>query len=118
MIETIHPEPKIRPGYLQGLLTDKAFIQALATQLVANQVEAHLDMIQDAGSDEYGQFDEVADCVAGAKETLDDYLAELLEEFCTELTNEIKNVHIKTTAVKLLPGDDIDADITVSYNVK
>lgn len=118
MIESIHPEPKIRPGFLQGLLTDKAFIQALATQLVANQVEAHLDMIQDAGSEEYGQFEEVADCVAGAKDTLDDYLAELLEEFCTELTNEIKNVNIRTTQVMLRPGKTIDADVIVSYNAK
>ncbi len=118
MIETIHPEPKIRPGFLQGLLTDKAFIQALATQLVANQVEAHIDMIQDAGSEEYSNFREVADCVAGAKDTLDDFLAEMLEEFCTELSNELKNVNIRTTAVKLLPDQGIDADVIVSYNVK
>ena len=118
MIETIHPEPKIRPGYLQGLLTDRQFIQALATQLVANQVEAHLDMVRDAGSEEYGNFQEVADCVAGAKETLDDYLAEILEEFCTELTNELKNVNIITTQVMLRPGHTIDADVIVSHNVK
>jgi hypothetical protein len=118
MIETIHPEPKIRPGFLQGLLCDKAFIRALATQLVANQVEAHLDMIQDAGPKEYSTFDEVADCIGGAKESLHDCIEEILDDFCTTLIEEIDNVNIRATAVKLLPLEGIDADVIVSYNVK
>jgi hypothetical protein len=118
MINVEHPEAKVRPSYLQGALSDPNFIRALATQLVANQVEAHIDMIADAGSEEYGSYKEVADCVGNAKETLDDYLAELLEEFCTNLHAELKNVSIKTNAVLLKADNDIDVDVTVSYNVK
>jgi hypothetical protein len=118
MIETVHPEFKINPRFVQSALSDKNFIRALATQLVAGQVEAHVEMISDAGPSEYRTFDDVAGCIAGAKETVQDFLADLLEEFCTDLNEEIKNVNIRTIAVLMKPDNEIDADVTVSYNVK
>ena len=118
MIETIHPEFKSRTNFLQAYLSDANFIQALATQLVAGQVEAHLDMIADAGQDEYSTYNDVAGCVAGAKESVQDYMEDLMAEFRDALFEAVNNVNINTKAVLLKPDGDIDADVTVSYNVK
>lgn len=118
MIETIHPEFKFRTHFLQAYLSDANFIQALATQLVAGQVEAHLDMIQDAGSEEYSTYKDVADCVAGAKESVQDYMEDLMAEFRDALFEAVNKVNIDTKAVLLKPDGEIDADVTVSYNVK
>lgn len=113
MITIKHPEYHVRNGNLQSILHSKQAIQALAAQLVAGQVEAHLDMISDAGAKEYNDFNEVAGCVAGAKDTVKDYVEDLLADFRTTLYEQIELVKVTTTAVILKPGSDVDADVTV-----
>lgn len=114
MISMEHPGVVMLPSRLQKMLHSKELIKALAVQMVAGQVEAHLDMISDAGSKEYSNFVEVDACIQNAKETVKDYLEDLLSDFETTLYAEIAKVDIKTTAVLLKPNDEIDADVTVS----
>ncbi len=113
MITTLHPDIFIRSYSLSSLFHSDIAIKALAAQMVAGQVEAHLDMISDAGPSEYSSFKDVADCVAGAKDGTKEYVEDLLAEFKDQLLKHIEAVTIKTTAVILKPEGDMDADITV-----
>ena len=114
MINQTYPQPTVRAGNLQGMLYNKDNIRALAVQIVSNQVEAHLDMISDAGSKEYSTFAEVNGCILGAKETVNDYIEDLLSDFRKSLLSEIERVVVETKAVILKPDGDIDAEVYVS----
>ena len=120
MINTTHPDIIVPKHHLQSLLYDKNKIKALACQIVAGHVEAHLDMISDAGVNEYKTFQEVADCIQGAKESVKDYLEDLLHDFRETLYEEVAKVKIDTKAMILKPcerysgGVEIDADVDVS----
>lgn len=114
MITIDHPAFIVRSGNLQSVLYTNDMIKSMAAQLVAGQVEAHLDMISDAGPKEYGSFVEVDVCIRNAKETVKDYIEDLLSDFRETLYAEIAKVDVKTTAVLLKPNDEIDADVTVS----
>ena len=113
MITTIHPEFFPRGSYLMSMFYNDAAVKALAAQMVSNQVEAHLDMISDAGPEEYKTFQEVADCVAGAKLDLQEYVDEMLADFKISLMKYVDAATIETTAVILKPGSEIDAEVTV-----
>ncbi len=114
MITTIHTDVTVRSNYIAGALHTTELIRAMAVQMVAAQVEGHLDMISDAGPKEYSTFEDVSGCIAGAKETVVDYVEDLLEEFRTSLLAEIARVKIDTKAVILKPEGEIDADVVVS----
>ena len=114
MINQTYPQPNVRAGNLQGVLYNKDNIRAMAVQIVANQVEAHLDMISDAGIKEYSTYADVNNCVLGAKETVKDYIEDLLSDFRKTLLSEIEKVVVETKAVILKPDGDIDADVDVS----
>ena len=114
MISLTTPDVNIRSGYLQAILQDKDLIKKLAVQLVGNQVEAHLEMISDAGTEEYSTFKEVDECIKGAAVSIEDYVEDALADFRTELFAALGQVKIETKAVLLKPDDDIDADVHVS----
>lgn len=114
MITTINPEVRVRNSYLAAMLHERDMIKTLAVQLVAGQVEGHLDLINDAGPVEYGTYKEVADCIAGADKTTIDYVEDLLAEFREALLQQIARVKIDTTAVILKPNGEIDAEVSVS----
>ena len=116
MITTIHTDVTVRSNYIAGALHATELIRAMAVQMVAAQVEGHLDMISDAGPAEYSTFQDVSGCIAAAKETVVDYVEELLVEFRTELLEEIARVKIETKAVILKPEGEIDADVVVSID--
>lgn len=120
MINTTHPDVVVPKHHLQSLLYDEQRIKALACQIVAGQVEAHLDMIADAGVNEYKTFQEVADCIQGAKESVKDYVEDLLTDFRTTLYEQIALVKVDTKAMILKPcpqrtGEiEIDAEVDVT----
>jgi hypothetical protein len=120
MINTTHPHVIIHNYYLQKVLHDRDTIRALAVQLVGAQVEAHLDMISDAGTIEYGTFKEVAGCIQGAKESVKDYIADLLADFTTTLYEEVAKVKVETKAFIQKPTADgridIDAEVDVTID--
>lgn len=98
--------------YLQKMLYDKEIIAALAAQLVGNQVEAHIDMISDAGT-EYKTFSEVENCIQGAKETVEDYVADLLTDFRESLYTAIRATQINVTKVEFEKDGLKDAEVEV-----
>lgn len=113
MIESQYPDVNIRMSYLQAVLHQKDAIRAMAVQLVAGQVEGHLDMISDAGQDEYSNYKDVAACIAGAKESVVDYVEDLIADFRSTLLEEIAKVKIETKGVILRPDGEIDAEVSV-----
>lgn len=114
MINTTHPDVHIPNSNLQKLLYDKVAIRALSVQLVSGQVEAHLDMISDAHK-ELQSFEEVANCIQGAKESVKDYIEDLLTDFRTTLYEEIAKVKVETKEVILKPVyPHIDANVDVT----
>lgn len=114
MIETQYPEVNVRMSYLQSFLYQKDIIRAMAVQMVAGQVEGHLDMINDAGQDEYSNYKDVAACIAGAKESVIDYIEDRIHEFRSTLLEEIAKVKIETKGVILRPDGEIDAEVSVT----
>ena len=118
MINTTHPDVVLSRSHLQKMLYDQDTIRALAVQLVAGQVEAHLDMISDAGIKEYGTFQEVDDCIQGAKESVKDYINDLIADFTSTLFAQISLVKVETKAFIQKPntrdGIELDADVDVT----
>lgn len=102
----------VNTAYLQKVLFDKDMIRVLAAQLVGNQVEAHIDMISDAGT-EYKTFGEVENCIHGAKETVEDYVADLLTDFRESLYAAIREVEINVTKVEFEKDGLKDAEVEV-----
>lgn len=114
MINVTYPNVAVRTSNLPAVLYQKDMIRAMAVQLVTGQVEAHLDIVNDAGLVEYGTFEEISQCIAAAKESVGDYVEDLLDGFRDSLYAEIAKVKIETKAVLLKASNDIDADVEVT----
>lgn len=97
---------------LQKLMYDRDLIRQLARQLVANQVEAHLEMGYDCGS-EYKTHTEAAAMIEGAKETVHDYVADLMAEFTAALNYELRDVKIKVKSTSFSAEGFEDAVVEV-----
>jgi hypothetical protein len=115
MITMQNVEFTVRNSNLQALLWQTDAVRAMAVQIVAGQVEGHLDMISDAGVKEYSTYEEVDACIQGAKESVKDYIEDMIAEFRSSLLEEIAKIKIETKAV-LLKKDDIDADVEVTIS--
>lgn len=100
-------------GNPEQFLYRREYIQSLARYLVANQIEGHLEMMCDFPV-EYKTFGEVAGCVKTAKESVVDYIEDLLSEFRDRLLAEVANVDIEVDAVVFKKDGDIDVEVNVS----
>ena len=99
-------------GNLQKLLYDRELIAVLAKQIVAGQVEAHIEMACDFPA-EYKTFKEVENCVQGAKETVQDYLEDLLVDFREALYSACREAEINVKNVTFEPDGLKDAEVEV-----
>lgn len=83
---------------LQKLMFDKALIKQLAIQIVAGQVEAHIEMGCDSPA-EYNNHADAAAMIGDAKTTAEDYFADLVTEFRDAVYESIRavNVTVKST---------------------
>ena len=97
---------------LQKLMYDRDLIRQLARQLMANQVEAHLEMGYDCGS-EYKTHAEAAAMIEGAKDTVNDYVYDLLAEFTAALRTELSEVKINVKSTKFSSEGFEDAEVEV-----
>ena len=97
---------------LQKLLYDRDLIKSLARQLVASQVEAHIDMGSDCGS-EYQTHAEAAAMIAGAKQTVEDYFEDLVMEFRDSVYEAIRNVEIDVKSTTFSAEGFEDAEVAV-----
>lgn len=113
MIEFALPSVTVKPSNLSAVLYSRELVAALARQLVASQVEAHLDMMADYPS-EYKSYGDINACIQGAKDGTVDYINDMLVEFKDELLAAIDNVKIETTAVKISSEGIVDADVNVT----
>lgn len=98
---------------LSKLLYSKELIDVLAQQLVAEQVESHIAMIADSGS-EYATFDEVEVGLKAARDACVEYMEDLLTDFRERLYESMANVNVIVTAVKLERAGMVDADVTIT----
>ena len=113
MIVVHTDETKFVPAKnLQKLMYDRDLIKQLARQLVANQVEAHLEMGYDMGG-EYTTHAEAATMIEGAKETVHDYVFDLMAEFSAALTAELRDVNIKVKSTSFSAEGFEDAVVEV-----
>ena len=106
------PELHINPRSLQSVLYDKQLIAQLARQLVASQVEAHIDIGHDCSS-EYPTHLFAADMIKNAKVTTEDYVEDLLTEFRGELYDAIRSVEIDVKTTTFSAEGFEDADVLV-----
>lgn len=102
----------VPPRNLQKLLYDRDLIKSLARQMVASQVEAHLEMISDFGN-EYSKFEEVNAAVQDARSTVVDYFNDLMCDFDREVKEAFKNVTIKVNTVSFEQDGLKDAEVEV-----
>jgi (p)ppGpp synthase/HD superfamily hydrolase len=113
MITTPASTCNIRNENLIAVFYDKAAIDALAVQLVASQVEGAIDMMSDMPV-EYTNFKDISDCIAGAKESANDYVEDLIAEFRERLEQSLLRVKVSTKEVILRGDDDIDANVEIT----
>lgn len=113
MIEVTANQTAVPMQNLQKMLYSDELIKALATQLVAGQVEAHLEMISDYG-DEYKNFTDVESVLLAARDTAPDYAEDLLSDFRDKLYEAMTRVNITVKAAKFSKEGVIDADILIS----
>lgn len=97
---------------LQKVMYDRELIAQLARQLVACQVEAHIEMGRDFG-DEYDSFVAADGFVQGAKDTVVDYFEDLVAEFRENVLAAMKDVKITTKSVTLSDAGFEDAVVSV-----
>ena len=97
---------------LQKVMYHKDLIAALARQIVAGQVEAHIDIMSDCAG-EYTNFSAAEGCIQWAKEIAAENFDELVQEFRDAVLDEIKKVNITVTAVKFTKDGAEDADVSV-----
>lgn len=97
---------------LQKMLYDKQLISIMAKQIVAGQVEAHIEMACDYGN-EYKTFKEVENCIQGAKETVGDYLDDILSEFRDALYAAAREAEITVKNVTFEGEGLKDAEVEV-----
>ena len=107
-----NPELSVNPKNLQQLMYDKQLIAQLARQIVAGQVEAHIDMGHDCAS-EYPTHLFAADMIKNAKVTAEDYLEDLLTEFRGELYNAVRSVEIDVKSTTFSSEGFEDANVIV-----
>lgn len=97
---------------LQKMLYDKDLIAIMAKQILAGQVEAHIEMACDYGN-EYKTFSEVENCIQGAKETVNDYLDDILSEFRDALYAAAREAEITVKTVTFEGEGLKDAEVEV-----
>lgn len=108
----ISAQAVIPPRNLQKMLYDKETITALAKQIVAAQVEAHIEMGSDFGA-EYNKFEEVEQVIQDAKVTAEDYIEDLLTEFRGMLYDAVRATEIKVKTVSFEKDGFVDAVVEV-----
>lgn len=116
MIEFTQTAATVSPTYLQKMFHSQELIAALARQLVAGQVEGHIEMMSDYNA-EYKSFPEVDGCIQGAKETVKEYVEDLLSEFRDNLYAEIEKTVIETKSVQLSKDGLEDVTVIVTSKV-
>jgi hypothetical protein len=97
---------------LQKLMYDKALIKQLAIQIVAGQVEAHIEMGCDSPS-EYGNHADAAAMIGDAKTTAEDYFADLVTEFRDAVYEAIRTVEVNVKSTTFSPEGLEDALVEV-----
>ena len=97
---------------LQKLLYDRELIKYLAAQLVAGQVEAHIEMGHDCSS-EYPTHAAAAAMIQGAKTTVEDYFEDLVMEFRDSVYEAIRNVEIDVKSTTFSAEGFEDAEVEV-----
>jgi hypothetical protein len=97
---------------LQKMLHNPELIKMLARQLVAAQVEAHIDMAHDCGS-EYPSHAEAAAVIKDAKTTVEDYFEELVMEFRDSVYEAIRSVEIDVKSTTFSAEGFEDAEVEV-----
>lgn len=103
----------VNVNFLQSVLTNRQLIAALARQIVAGQVEAHMEMMSDYPV-EHPNFAAVRGNLQSAKETSADYLADLLEEFRENLYGAIEDVQIEVTNATFNATGFVDATAEIT----
>lgn len=112
-VKTIENNESINVDNLQKLLYNPNLIKRLATQLVAGQVEAHIEMIRDGGYDDVETFNDACAVLREAKVSVEDFVEDMLQEFRDSLYEHIRLVEIDVKTVKLSAQGIEDADVEV-----
>ena len=107
-----NPELFVPHHTLQKLMYDKALIKQLAVQLVAGQVEAHIEMGCDMPS-EYNNHADTAAMIGDAKVTAEEYFADLVTEFRDAVYEAIRGVEINVKSTTFSPEGLEDALVEV-----
>ena len=107
-----NPELYVNPKNLQRLLHDPQLIAQLARQLVAGQVEAHIEMGRDM-TREYPTHADAAAMIKGARETVEEYFGDLVTDFRDAVYDEFRKVEIDVKLTTFSAEGFEDAEVVV-----
>ena len=97
---------------LLKVMYDRELIAQLAQQIIATQVEAHIDMAHDFG-DEYKTHTEAAAMLEGARMSAEDYVDDLISEFNDQLRIAMSEVKIIVKKTSFSSEGFEDAEVLV-----
>ena len=98
---------------LQAVLYDGALIKQLARQLVANQINARIVAAQDLDEGELQTYIQAEVYLLGAKEDVNDYIADLLETFRESLYEQIRAVEVEVKSIQMSKEGMEDAQVNI-----
>lgn len=103
----------VNANFLQSVMSNRQLVAALARQIVAGQVEAYMEMMEDYPA-EHPNFAAVRGCLQSAKEGTVDFLPDLLEEFRENLYAAIEDVQIEVTNATFNAAGFVDATAEIT----
>jgi hypothetical protein len=107
-----HLTGPIAVNKLLAALYDYGLVKEIALQAVANQVEAHIDMMCDFPS-EYDSFKAARLPLTAAKVDVNDVINDLVNDFKQSLLDAIKSVEIEVESVEIDVNGFVNANVTV-----
>jgi hypothetical protein len=111
---TISPSPAHYTTSLRlNMLESRTHLAALAREMVANQVEAYIEMASEF-PEEYTSYTQVKDLLEeGAKDSTMEIVDDLAAQFRDMLAEAIAATKVTVTAAKFDVNGVVDADVTV-----
>lgn len=113
MITTTLTNETVSVKNLQKVLFNQALIEQLARELVAGHVECHIDMAQDCDPGEFSTYSEAETYLKAAQSSVEDYMADLLQDFRDSLYEAVRGVTVDVKSIKLSKDGLEDADVEV-----
>lgn len=107
------PTAAVNSTNLIAIFNNRQLIAAIARQLVASQVEGHIEMMEEFPA-EHPNYASVRGCIKGAKDGMEDVINDYLAEFRENLLGAIEDVQIEVANATFNAAGFVDATAEIT----